>query len=258
MDPKPKTKLPSTCMPRDVMLQAAMIRLGDITKEIQAGYNILRKYHKTVTIFGSARMPKDHPAYTQAKDIAEKLAHAGYAIVSGGGYGIMGAANEGAHNAVFKGANKAGGASIGFNIKLPHEQTLNDFAGETYEFAHFAPRKIVMTLYADAYIYFPGGFGTLDELTEIITLVQTGKTAKAPIILVGSDFWSHFDKLIREQLLTNGFITEEDVKLYQIVDDTDEIIRIVKSNQTYCRHLEPTVPGVEEADAAQIEPEVSD
>lgn len=245
MEPKPKSKIPDVCVPRDVMLRAAMVRLGDVGNEIQEGYNILRKYHKTVTIFGSARMPKDHPAYVQAKDISEKLAHLGYAIVSGGGYGIMGAANEGAHNAVFRGAAKAGGASIGFNIKLPHEQTLNEFAKESYEFAHFAPRKIVMTLYADAYIYFPGGFGTLDELTEIITLVQTGKTAKAPIILVGKDFWSHFDGLVKEQLLPNGFITNDDLELYTISDDTDEIIEIVTSNQTYCRHVEPTVPGIE-------------
>lgn len=235
MEPKPKSKLPQACVPRDIMLRAAMVRLGDVSGEIQAGYNILRKYHKTVTIFGSARMPNDHPAYTQAKDVAEKLAHEGYAIISGGGYGVMGAANEGAHIAALSGAKQAGGASIGFNISLPHEQTLNGFADESYEFAHFAPRKIVMTLYADAYIYFPGGFGTLDELTEIITLVQTGKTVRAPIILVGTEFWSHFDQLVRQQLLTNGFITDDDLQLYTITDDTDEIIRLVKANQTYCR-----------------------
>lgn len=240
------------------MLRAAMVRLGDVTGEIQAGYNILRKYHKTVTIFGSARMPTDHPAYMQAKDVAKQLADMGYAVVSGGGHGIMGAANEGAHNAVFQGAHEVGGASVGFNIKLPHEQTLNDFADVSYEFAHFAPRKIVMTLYADAYIYFPGGFGTLDELTEIITLIQTGKTVRAPIILVGTEFWRHFDELIREQLRTNGFITEEDLSLYTITDSTEEILDLVKANQTYCRHPDPTTPGVEADNVEQAILEAND
>jgi len=217
-------------------MQAAMIRLGDVDKEIQDGYNILRKYHKTVTIFGSARTPEDDPYYAQAATLSEKLALLGYAIVSGGGYGIMSAANEGAHNAVQHGARRAGGESIAFNIKLPHEQALNPYATETYEFQHFAPRKIVMTLFANAYVYFPGGFGTMDELTEILTLVQTGKTIKAPIILVGSAFWKHFDLFVKQTMLARGTITSEDTHLYTITDDIDEVVRIVEANQTYCDH----------------------
>lgn len=235
MEPKPNSKQP-VCVPRDIALQAAMIRLGDVDEEIQAGYNIIRKYHKTVTIFGSARTTEDDPYYQIAEEVSQRLAGAGYAIVSGGGYGIMGAANRGAHTAAQKGARKVGGESIGFNIRLPHEQTLNEYATESYEFAHFAPRKIVMTLFADAYIYFPGGFGTLDELTEILTLIQTGKTNKSPIILVGRDFWNDFDAFVKKQLLGRGLISAGDENLYTITDSVDTIVNLVKSNQTYCDH----------------------
>ncbi len=236
MQPKPDTPVPVSCVPRDVVLQSAMLRLGDINKEIQAGYNVLRKYHRTVTIFGSARTPEDDPYYQKAVQLSERLASKGYAVVSGGGFGIMSAANKGAHTAVQKGAGKVGGQSIAFNIKLPHEQTLNPYATESYEFLHFAPRKIVMTLYADAYIYFPGGFGTLDELSEIITLIQTGKTNKAPIILIGKQFWQHFDVLVKEGMLANKLISSGDELLYTITDSVDEAINLVLANKTYCDH----------------------
>lgn len=236
MQPKPDTNEKPICIPRDIALQAAMIRLGDVGKEIQAGYNILRKYHKTVTIFGSARTAADDPYYKLAEEISQKLAGAGYAIVSGGGNGIMGAANLGAHTAAQKGAKKVGGESIGFNIKLPHEQTLNSYTTQNFEFDHFAPRKIVMTMYADAYIYFPGGFGTLDELTEILTLIQTGKTLKAPIILVGRDFWSDFDAFCKKQLAARGLIGENDTDLYTITDNPNKVVELVKANQAFCDH----------------------
>jgi len=218
------------------MMQAAMIRLGNVEEEIEAGYNILRKHHKTVTIFGSARTPESDTFYKHAEELAEKLASLGYAIVSGGGFGIMSAANEGAHAAVQKGAGKVGGESIAFNIKLPREQTLNPYATESYEFQHFAPRKIVMTLFAEAYLFFPGGFGTLDELGEILTLIQTGKTTKAPVILFGRKFWHHFDEFVRETMLAQATISPGDQLLYTITDDIDEAIRLVKSNKTYCDH----------------------
>jgi uncharacterized protein (TIGR00730 family) len=226
MQPKPNITEKGICIPRDIVLQAAMIRLGDIDDEVQSGYNIIRKYHKTVTVFGSARTPVDSPDYLKARELAGRLAKDKYAIITGGGRGIMKAANQGAF--------EAGGHSIGFNIALPHEQTLNQYTTESFAFSHFAPRKIAMTLYADAYIYFPGGFGTMDELTEIITLIQTGKTNKAPIILVGSEFWGAFDQLVRNALLTYKSIEEKDLELYTITDSIDEIINIVKSNKTYC------------------------
>lgn len=234
MKPKPKNDIPVSCLPRDLVLQSAMRRLGDIDKEIQEGYNILRKHHKTVTFFGSARTPNDDKYYLEASELAERLANEGYGIVSGGGFGIMSAANLGAHHAVQEGARKAGGESIAFNIKLPHEQAVNPYATEAYEFKHFAPRKIVMTLYADAYVYFPGGFGTLDELTEILTLIQTGKTIKAPVILIGSNFWNHFDKFVKETMLKDGMLSPGDEKLYVITDDLDEATRIILANETYC------------------------
>lgn len=232
-----KVKEDTACIPREIALQAAMFRLGNVDEEIEAGYEILRKYHKTVTIFGSARTPVDSKYYLAAKKVAEELAHGGYAVVSGGGHGIMGAANEGANVAVQKGARKAGGESVAFNIKLPHEQTMNEYATDSFEFQHFAPRKIVMTLYAEAYLFFPGGFGTLDELMEILTLIQTRKTIKVPIVLYGSDFWGDLDKFIVKHMLeAQKTISAGDEKLYTITDDTDEIMRIVKSSNVYCKH----------------------
>jgi uncharacterized protein (TIGR00730 family) len=227
MKPKPD-ETQSVCIPKDIVLQAAMIRLGDIDDEVQNGYNIIRKYDKTVTVFGSARTPVEDSYYQKAKELGKRLAADNYAVITGGGHGIMAGANQG--------AKEAGGASLGFNISLPHEQTLNEFTTESYGFSHFAPRKIVMTLYADAYVYFPGGFGTLDELTEILTLIQTGKTNKAPIILFGSKFWNAFDQLSRNALLSNHTIGEVDLDLYKITDSIEETFQIIKSNKTYCGH----------------------
>lgn len=228
MKPKPDTEIP-VCIPRDIVLQAAMIRLGDIDDELQAGYNIIRKYHKTVTIFGSARTPAGERYYDAARALGGKLAENGYAIITGGGHGIMEAAN--------RGAIEADGDSIGFNIALPHEQTLNPYTTDSISFSHFSPRKIAMTLYADAYVYFPGGFGTLDEMLEILTLIQTGKTPKAPVILYGRDFWRPFDEFIRHSMLEKErLVSAGDELLYHITDDIDEIVALVRANKTYCDH----------------------
>lgn len=226
---EPTKQTDQHCIPREILMQAAMLRLGNVNSEIQAGYNVLQKYHKTVTIFGSARLSETSKYYQAAQSVAGKLAQKDYAIISGGGHGIMGAANLG--------AKQAGGDSIGFNIELPHEQTLNDHTTDSIAFSHFSPRKIVMTLFANAYIYFPGGFGTLDELAEILTLVQTHKTTAAPIILFGSSFWQPFDDFIKQQLRDElQLITPGDENLYVITDDEDEVIRLVEANQTYCSH----------------------
>lgn len=227
----------TTCIPRAIALEAAVKRLGEVDEEIRSGYEILRKYHKTVTIFGSARTPEDNQYYQAAREVAEKLANAGYAVVSGGGHGIMSAANHGAQDAVQKGAKAAGGESIAFNIKLPHEQSLNEYATESFEFDHFAPRKIVMTLYADAYLFFPGGFGTLDELMEILTLIQTGKTNAVPVILFGSAFWNDLDTFVKKRMLEdNRAISPGDENLYIITDDPNEVVRQASSNRIYCDH----------------------
>lgn len=228
MKPKPDTETP-ICIPRDIVLQAAMIRLGDIDKEVQAGYNIIRKHHKTVTVFGSARTPEGDRYYEAARQFGAKLAPHGYSVVTGGGHGIMEAANRGAF--------EAGGGSIGFNIELPHEQSLNPYTTESLAFSHFSPRKITMTLYADAYAYFPGGFGTLDEMMEIITLIQTGKTGKAPVLLYGKEFWKPLDHFIRSTMLEKErLISPGDENLYVISDDLDELVGLVKANKTYCDH----------------------
>lgn len=232
-----KTDTEVTCIPREIALQAAMFRLGNVDEEIEAGYEILRKYHKTVTIFGSARTPEDNKYYQATKEIAERLANKGYAVVSGGGHGIMSAANEGANVAVQKGARAAGGESIAFNIKLPHEQTLNEYATESYEFQHFAPRKIVMTLYAEAYLFFPGGFGTLDELMEILTLLQTSKATRVPVILYGSEFWGDLDQFIKNHMLEGQkTISPGDENLYTITDNIDEMMNLIETSNVYCKH----------------------
>lgn len=233
MNNQPET----TCIPREIALQAAMFRLADLNKEIEAGYEILRKHHKTVTIFGSARTPEHDPYFQKTVDLSKQIVKAGYAIVSGGGQGIMRAANQGAASAARKGAESEHGKSIAFNIRLPHEQTLNEYATDSYEFKHFSPRKIVMTLFADAYICMPGGLGTLDELLEVLTLMQTGKTNKAPVILFGQDFWQDLDSFIRKNMLEKyQTISAEDRNLYTITDDIDETIALIQSNKTYCAH----------------------
>jgi len=229
MQPKPTTTETPVCIPRDIVLQAAMIRLGSVDEELQAGYNVIRKYHKTVTVFGSARTPEGERYYEAARLAGQKLAEQGYAIITGGGHGIMEAANRGAY--------EADGDSIGFNITLPHEQTLNRYTTDSLSFSHFSPRKIAMTLYADAYVYFPGGFGTLDEMMEILTLIQTGKTGKAPVILYGTEFWKPLDQFIRTQMLEKErLISAGDELLYHITDDVNEVVRLARANKTYCDH----------------------
>ncbi len=219
----------TVCIPRELHLQAAMFRLDKVNEEIAAGYEVLRKYHKTVTVFGSARTPEDNRYYQQAKQLGSMLAKAGYAVVTGGGGGIMEAAN--------RGAKEAGGDSIGFNIILPHEQSLNDYATDSFAFTHFAPRKIVMTMMSSAYIYFPGGFGTIDELSEILTLTQTHKISKAPIILYDEIFWTKFDDFVRDAMLEKEhLITEGDENLYTMTEDLSQIVTLVDSNKTYCDH----------------------
>lgn len=218
---------PGVCIPRDIQLKAAINRLDHLDKEINNGYKILGKHKKTVTIFGSARLTDENFYYQKAYELGNALAKKGFAVVTGGGNGIMEAAN--------KGAFEAGGASIGFNIELPHEQVLNQYVNESYGFTHFAPRKIMMTLFAHAYVYFPGGFGTLDELTEILTLTQTHKTNKAPIILFDSDYWTDFDKFVKKHLLGSPYlISPGDEALYTIADNVEAIVKLAEDNKFYC------------------------
>lgn len=209
---------------RERLIEAAEGRLETVVDEFEQVFDILAKHEKTVTIFGSARKPQDDAITQGAYDLSARLSREGYAVVTGGGHGVMEAANRGAY--------EAGGASIGLNILLPFEQSLNEYTTENFTFQHFFGRKVAMTLDASAYIYFPGGFGTFDELFEILALMQTRKIEKAPIILVGSEFWRPFDAAIREVMLDRySTITYEDTELYRIYDNYEDIVGYI--NESY-------------------------
>ncbi|MEB0030829.1 TIGR00730 family Rossman fold protein [Undibacterium sp. RTI2.1] len=169
-----------------------------------------------VTIFGSARTPVEHTDYLMCVDLARRLSDAGFAVISGGGPGIMEAANKGA----FEGTS----SSVGLNIELPHEQKNNPWQNISLTFWHFFARKVAFVKYADAYVVFPGGFGTLDELTEVLTLIQTGKTRHIPVILVGSSFWRGLLDWIKTQLVGNGTIDASDLNLVQLIDEPANIV----------------------------------
>lgn len=196
-------------------------KIFQIMGEFVEGFERLARARPSVSIFGSARTAKDDPHYALTEEIAHKLSDAGFAIVSGGGPGIMEAAN--------KGAQQGKSPSIGVNIQLPHEQRSNDYQDISVYFRHFFSRKVMFVKYACAYVVMPGGFGTLDELAEILTLVQTGKTRKIPIILVHSPFWDGLLGWFRETLISEGTISPDDLDLMTIADDADAVVeQIVK------------------------------
>ena len=172
-----------------------------------------------VTIYGSARTPVEHPWYILTEKIAHKLAESGYAIVTGGGPGIMEAAN--------KGAAEASGVSIGLNISLPHEQEPNPYANLPLNFKYFFVRKVMFMKYSMAFICMPGGFGSLDELFESLTLIQTERIKPFPIILVGSDYWKGLVDWIRNTMLANSTISQADFELMRIIDDPDVVVDYV-------------------------------
>lgn len=198
-------------------------RICVINEEFRQGIEFVEDIDRSVTCFGSARFHADSPHYKQAHRIAYRIAEElGYAIITGGGPGIMEAANRGAYD--------ADGRSIGMTIKLPFEQSTSKYVKDEIPFYFFFTRKVTMTYSAEAYLYFPGGFGTMDELFEILTLVQTKKIAHVPIILVGKAFWQPLDNFIRQTLLADhATISPEDLNLYTITDDEEEILEIVKN-----------------------------
>lgn len=208
---------------RQKLIDAAEGRLVTVVDEFEHAFDILGKYGKTVTIFGSARLAQEHPVCRQAFAVSWALAKQGYTIVTGGGGGAMEAANRGAF--------QAGGPSIGFNIHLPMEQHLNSYTTESYSFEHFFGRKVAMTLDASAYIYAGGGFGTFDELFEVITLIQTGIIPQVPVILLGKEFWTPLDEYIRDTLYDEFHTIEaEDRSLYVITDDIQHVIEIIEDS----------------------------
>ena len=173
-----------------------------------------------VTVFGSARFGEDHPTYQLARDLGRALATAGFAVMTGGGPGIMEAAN--------RGAREAGGMSVGCNIRLPREQKPNPYLDRFIEFEHFFVRKVMLVKYSCAFVVMPGGFGTLDEAFEVVTLIQTGKLERFPIISMGGEFWEQLYGFTRDVMLKRGTVSEEDVALIHDARSVEEALRIIE------------------------------
>lgn len=201
----------------------AQNRTETIEREFQNGYEIVKKYPKSVSILGSAVLPPDNEWYKKAEHLGHRIARElKYAVVTGGGPGIMEAANKGAY--------EAGGDSIGYAIRLPNEQYINKYLTDSVTFEYFFTRKTMIFCSAEAYIYYPGGFGTMDELFEILTLIKTDKIPQTPVILVGKDFWQPLLNFIENELYEDHRVISKDfMEIYKIVDSEDEIINIIKS-----------------------------
>jgi uncharacterized protein (TIGR00730 family) len=192
-----------------------------ILSEFVEGFDALAAVGPAVTIFGSARVKPESPDYELARGIARRLAEQGFAIITGGGPGIMEAAN--------RGCREGGGLSIGCNIELPHEQGLNAYVDLGVEFKYFFARKTMFVKYADAFVIMPGGFGTLDELFESLTLIQTGKIRDFPVVLVGSAYWQGMLDWMRAVQIPAGAVTEADLELLKLTDDPDEVCEIIRA-----------------------------
>ena len=198
----------------------------------------LSEIRPAISIYGSARLKPDSPYYKLTMEIAQKISDAGFAVISGGGPGIMEAANKGAH------AGKS--PSVGLNIELPHEQSGNQWQDISLRFRHFFTRKVTFVKNSDAVVVMPGGFGTLDEMAEVLTLIQTNKSRRVPIILVGSEFWSGLLEWFNGTMLPAGVINSDDLKLMEVIDDPDEVLARVLA--FYESHTAAEVPAAEQSD----------
>jgi len=179
----------------------------------------LSEVRPAVTIFGSARTRPDDPFYLNCVDLSKRLSDAGFSVISGGGPGIMEAANKGAYAGL--------SSAVGLNVELPREQIPNQWQNISISFRHFFARKVAFVKYADAYVIYPGGFGTLDELSEVLTLIQTGKTRHIPVILVGTQFWSGYLDWLKNTLLAHNMIHAQDLELIQLIDEPVNIINAI-------------------------------
>ena len=200
----------------DELMKRESWRMFQIMSEFVEGFEALAQIKPSVSIFGSARTPSQDRYYKLAEDIARLLSDSGFAVVSGGGPGIMEAANKGAYGGK--------SPSVGLNIQLPMEQTGNPYQDISLTFRHFFARKVMFVKYASAYVVLPGGFGTLDEFAEILTLVQTGKSRKIPIILVGSEFWKGLLDWFKSTLVEEGTISADDLDLMTVIDEPQQIV----------------------------------
>ena len=204
-----------------VSTQSDTARLQRIEAELAMGFEALARVGAAVSIFGSARTPEDHPDYELARTVARTLGEAGFAIITGGGPGIMAAANRGARD--------SGAHSIGLNIDLPFEASMNTYVDLPLQFHYFFTRKVMFVRYASSFVVFPGGFGTLDELFEALTLIQTGKIRYFPVLLVGSAYWQGLVDWIRERLAGEGKISPGDLDLFQVTDEPARVLEVVRS-----------------------------
>jgi uncharacterized protein (TIGR00730 family) len=196
-------------------------RVLRIQSEFVEGFGLLAEMPRAVSVFGSARTPRDHPHYAAGVAIGAALAQAGYAVITGGGPGAMEAAN--------RGASEAGGMSVGLGIELPFEQDLNEWVDVGIAFRYFFVRKTMFVKYAQAFVILPGGFGTLDELFEALTLVQTGKVTRFPVVLFGSEYWSGLISWIRGTLAGTGTINAGDLDLITVTDDIAEVMAVIQA-----------------------------
>ncbi|MDQ3664670.1 MAG: TIGR00730 family Rossman fold protein [Actinomycetota bacterium] len=192
-------------------------RVLRIQTEFVEGFGLLAELPRAVSVFGSARTSRDDPEYDLARRLGGALADAGWAVITGGGPGIMEATN--------RGASEAGGLSVGLGIELPFEQSLNEWVDIGLEFRYFFARKTMFVKYAQAFVILPGGFGTMDELFEALTLVQTRKVNQFPVILMGAEFWAPLVTWLRDTLTPRGLISPEDLELFQVTDDVDDAVR---------------------------------
>lgn len=215
----PDVREPLVCKPR----QLEPWRVFKIMSEFVEGFEIIQKYTLAATFFGSTRILPDNPIYQAATELAGKLAKRGFAVITGGSAGIMEAAN--------KGAFEAGGTSVGLNIHLNSQQSMNQYVTEQIYFDHFFVRKVMLTFSSNVYVYFPGGFGTMDEFFEIVTLIQTGKIKKIPLVLYNREYWEPLITRFKEQFLDEySYISPQDLDIFHMVDTIEQAYDFIVAN----------------------------
>jgi uncharacterized protein (TIGR00730 family) len=217
---------------RDGDIEADVAR---ISEEFRHGFEAVARIDRpAVTFFGSARVHEDSAPYREAREVARRFGQRGWAVITGGGPGVMEAAN--------RGAKEGGGLSVGFNIRLPHEQHENPWLDISYTFDHFYARKVCFVKPAEGFVIFPGGFGTLDELFESLTLIQTGKVLHFPVVLFDTDYWDELLDWFRAELLADGMIAPDDVDLLHVTDDPERAVEIVVSSYESRNSSSPAEP----------------